>query len=53
VIAIAAKHAGAARFALIAVVAVAMGLQNATVRALGVPDMTTTVLTLTLTGLAA
>lgn len=31
----------------------AMGAQNAAVRALAVPDMTTTVLTLTLTGLAA
>src|SRR5712675_1522169 len=31
----------------------AMGLQNATARRLGVPDLTTTVLTLTLTGLAA
>lgn len=31
----------------------ALGLRNATVRRLGVPDLTTTVLTLTLTGLAA
>ena len=30
-----------------------MGLQNATARALGVPDMTTTALTLTLTGISA
>jgi uncharacterized membrane protein YoaK (UPF0700 family) len=30
-----------------------MGLRNATVRRLGVPDLTTTVLTLTLTGLGA
>jgi hypothetical protein len=30
-----------------------LGLQNATVRRLAVPDVTTTVLTLTLTGLAA
>jgi uncharacterized membrane protein YoaK (UPF0700 family) len=30
-----------------------MGLQNAAVRRLAVPDMTTTVLTLTLTGIAA
>ncbi len=30
-----------------------MGLQNAVARRLGVPDLTTTVLTLTLTGLAA
>ena len=30
-----------------------MGIRNATVRRLGVPDLTTTVLTMTLTGLAA
>jgi len=35
------------------VVAFAMGLRNGTVRKLAVPDMTTTVLTLTLTGLAS
>ncbi len=39
-------------YVLIAVTAVAMGLRNATVRQLAVPDLTT-VLTLTLTGLAA
>jgi uncharacterized membrane protein YoaK (UPF0700 family) len=33
--------------------AAALGIQNATVRRLGAPDLTTTVLTLTLTGLAA
>jgi uncharacterized membrane protein YoaK (UPF0700 family) len=37
----------------IALLASGMGLQNAAVRKLGVADMTTTVLTLTLTGLAA
>jgi len=37
----------------IALLALAMGLHNASVRKLAVPDMTTTVLTLTLTGLAA
>ena len=36
-----------------ALLASAMGTQNASVRKLGVSDMTTTVLTLTLTGLAA
>ena len=41
------------RYALITLLAVTMGLQNATARRLGVPDLTTTVLTLTLTGLAA
>jgi uncharacterized membrane protein YoaK (UPF0700 family) len=39
--------------ATIALLAFAMGVQNASVRKLGVLDMTTTVLTLTLTGLAA
>jgi len=41
------------RYALIALLSLAMGLQNATARRLGVPDLTTTVLTLTLTGIAA
>jgi uncharacterized membrane protein YoaK (UPF0700 family) len=40
-------------WATIAVLAVAMGVQNSTVRHLGVADLTTTVLTLSLTGLAA
>jgi uncharacterized membrane protein YoaK (UPF0700 family) len=40
-------------YTIIALVAVAMGVRNATVRKLAVPDLTTTVLTLTLTGLAA
>ncbi len=38
---------------LIALLAFAMGVRNATVRRIAVPDLTTTVLTLTLTGLAA
>ncbi|GAA4623770.1 YoaK family protein [Actinoallomurus vinaceus] len=38
---------------LIALLALAMGLRNGTVRKLGVPDMTTTVLTLTITGIGA
>jgi uncharacterized membrane protein YoaK (UPF0700 family) len=41
------------RYFLIVLLALAMGLQNAIARRLGVPDLTTTVLTLTLTGLAA
>jgi uncharacterized membrane protein YoaK (UPF0700 family) len=45
--------AGNGRFATVAVLAAALGVQNSTVRHLGVPDLTTTVLTLTLTGLAA
>ncbi len=40
-------------YALIALLALTMGLQNATARRLGIPDLTTTVLTLTMTGLAA
>jgi uncharacterized membrane protein YoaK (UPF0700 family) len=45
--------ASVGRYLLIVVLALAMGLQNAAARRLGVPDLTTTVLTLTLTGLAA
>jgi uncharacterized membrane protein YoaK (UPF0700 family) len=41
------------RYTLIIVMALGMGAQNATARRLAVPDATTTVLTLTLTGLAA
>ena len=44
---------GFGRYALIVLLGLAMGLQNATARRLAVPDLTTTVLTLTLTGLAA
>ena len=40
-------------YAMIVCMAMGMGLRNATVRHIGVPDMTTTVLTMTLTGLAA
>ncbi|QOY85640.1 YoaK family protein [Paludibaculum fermentans] len=40
-------------YAVISLTALAMGLRNATVRRLAVPDLTTTVLTLTLTGIAA
>ncbi|MGW1464272.1 YoaK family protein [Streptomyces sp. NPDC002308] len=42
-----------ARYTLIVLLGLAMGMQNAVARRLGVPDLTTTVLTLTLTGLAA
>ncbi|MGW4882256.1 YoaK family protein [Streptomyces sp. NPDC004262] len=41
------------QLAMIALLAVAMGLQNAVVRRLAVPDLTTTVLTLTVAGLFA
>ncbi|KQM13368.1 YoaK family protein [Novosphingobium sp. Leaf2] len=40
-------------YAIIALTAVTMGFRNATIRQLKIPDLTTTVLTLTLTGLAA
>jgi uncharacterized membrane protein YoaK (UPF0700 family) len=43
----------AARYALLVPLALAMGAQNAIARRLAVPDLTTTVLTLTLTGVAA
>jgi uncharacterized membrane protein YoaK (UPF0700 family) len=46
-------QAPAARYLLIVALATTLGLQNATARTLAVPDLTTTVLTLTLTGLAA
>jgi len=39
--------------AMIALLAFAMGVRNATARRIAVPDLTTTVLTMTLTGLAA
>jgi len=40
-------------YSVIVLMAIAMGLRNASVRRLAVPDLTTTVLTLTLTGLSA
>jgi uncharacterized membrane protein YoaK (UPF0700 family) len=42
-----------ALFGVIALTALAMGLRNATARRLGAADLTTTVLTMTITGLAA
>jgi uncharacterized membrane protein YoaK (UPF0700 family) len=44
---------GISAHALVLLLAFAMGLQTATARRLGVQDLTTTVLTLTITGLAA
>ena len=41
------------RFVLIALTALAMGTRNAAVRKLAIPDLTTTVLTLTITGIGA
>jgi uncharacterized membrane protein YoaK (UPF0700 family) len=43
----------APRLVLVALLAIVMGGQNAVARRLAVPDLTTTVLTLTVTGLAA
>jgi uncharacterized membrane protein YoaK (UPF0700 family) len=40
-------------YALIVALGISMGIQNATARKLAVPDLTTTVLTLTLTGMVA
>jgi uncharacterized membrane protein YoaK (UPF0700 family) len=48
-----AGHGTGARYGITVLLALALGAQNATVRRLAVPDMTTTVLTLTLTGLAS
>lgn len=47
------KPGTAAGFAAIALFAFAMGVRNATIRKIALPDLTTTVLTMTLTGLAA
>jgi uncharacterized membrane protein YoaK (UPF0700 family) len=44
---------GAVRMTLIVLLGLPMGLQNAAARRLAVPDLTTTVLTLTITGIAA
>src|SRR5882672_10860992 len=49
----AAFNASSVAYIVIVFTALAMGLRNAVVRKLGIPDMTTTVLTLTITGLAA
>jgi len=52
--ALSAAVAGPIRlYGIIGASAIAMGLRNAVVRKLAIPDMTTTVLTLTVTGLAA
>ncbi|MFD6302522.1 YoaK family protein [Streptomyces sp. NPDC060223] len=52
-VAFAAPDANGMTYAVIALVALAMGLRNATVRKIGVPDLTTTVMTMTLTGLVS
>lgn len=45
--------AGGFRYGLIVVLGISMGIQNAAVRKIAVPDLTTTVLTMTITGIAA
>ena len=49
----AAPPGAVVRDGMAALLAVAMGIQNAVARRLAVPDLTTTVLTMTLTGIAA
>jgi uncharacterized membrane protein YoaK (UPF0700 family) len=48
-----APGSGVARYVLIVLLGLATGAQNATARKLAVPDLTTTVLTLTITGMFA
>jgi uncharacterized membrane protein YoaK (UPF0700 family) len=50
---VAVLGAGWPRYTVIAVLAFAMGIRNSVVRRMGVADMTTTVVTTTITGLAA
>jgi uncharacterized membrane protein YoaK (UPF0700 family) len=47
------RPGNASAYALIVLMASAMGVRNAIVRSIAVPDLTTTVLTMTLTGFAA
>ena len=47
------RSAGRVDFVVIGLLGFAMGIQNATARRLAVPELTTTVLTMTLTGIAA
>jgi uncharacterized membrane protein YoaK (UPF0700 family) len=51
--AVGAPFSGPARDVVAALLAVGMGVQNAVGRRLAVPELTTTVLTMTLTGIAA
>ncbi|OJW69151.1 MAG: hypothetical protein BGO57_09175 [Sphingomonadales bacterium 63-6] len=50
---VATQTPSASVYVIIALTGLAMGFRNATIRQLKVPDLTTTVLTLTITGLAA
>jgi uncharacterized membrane protein YoaK (UPF0700 family) len=52
-LALSSAPSGGERYALIAPLALAMGVQNAAAQRLAVPELTTTVLTRTLTGLAS
>jgi uncharacterized membrane protein YoaK (UPF0700 family) len=47
------RAGSASAYTVIALLAMAMGTRSATVRRIGVPDLSTTVLTMTLTGLAS
>lgn len=47
------KAGSSPAYIVIALLALAMGIRNATVRKIGFPDLTTTVLTMTITGLAS
>jgi uncharacterized membrane protein YoaK (UPF0700 family) len=53
VVAAATRSTASVQYGLLVLLGGGLGLQNATVRRVGTPDLTTTVLTLTLTGLAA
>jgi uncharacterized membrane protein YoaK (UPF0700 family) len=55
ILAVASGSAPAAgyRYTLIAALGICMGIQNASARTLAIPDLTTTVLTLTIAGIAA
>ena len=53
IVSVGGVQGSAVRLTLIGLLALAMGGQNAVVRRLAVPDLTTTVLTLTVTGLVA
>jgi uncharacterized membrane protein YoaK (UPF0700 family) len=53
VVAVSVRAGGFSGDVVIALLALGMGARNAAVRSLGVPDLTTTVLTMTLTALAA
>jgi uncharacterized membrane protein YoaK (UPF0700 family) len=52
-LALAAPLSSGARYALLVPLALSMGVQNATAQRLSIPELTTTVLTRTLTGLAS